>query len=239
MTTWINNYYDKDFVRRRIEKGNHRGIIGGMWDEVGQLQFDHLVQAGLRPDQRLLDLGCGCLRGGLHFIPYLNPAHYYGIDISQDLMDVGYDVELAQAGLQQRMPRSNLICSDIFDARGFGVTFDVVLAQSVFTHLPLNHLKLCLAQLRDVTAPGALFFATVFDVPADIAWDQPQPHDPGGVVTYPDRDPYHYTRADLDYCCTGLPWRMRSLNTWAHPRDQRMAVFERLSSKKSWYSLPF
>ena len=168
------------------------------------------------------------MRGGLHFIPYLDPANYYGIDISQDLMDVGYDVELAQAGLHDRMPRSNLACTDIFDARGFGVNFNVVLAQSAFTHLPLNHLKLCLAQLRDVTASGALFFATVFDVPDDVAWEKSQRHSPGDVVTHPDRDPYHYTRADLEYCCTNLPWRLKMLNTWAHPRDQRMAVFERL-----------
>ena len=37
MTTWVNNYYDKDFVRNRIKGGNHRGFIGGMWDEVEQL----------------------------------------------------------------------------------------------------------------------------------------------------------------------------------------------------------
>lgn len=227
MTTWINNYYDVDFVRQRIARGNHRGIIGGMWEEIGQLQFDYLCQAGLTPGHRLLDLGCGCLRGGLHFIPYMESGHYYGIDISQDLIDVGYEVELAQAGLQDRMPYSNLACTDVFDATGFGTCFDFVLAQSVFTHLPINHLRLCLARLTAVTRAGTQFHATIFESPDDADWSLPLAHTPGGVTTFPDRDPYHYCRADLEYCCATLPWELVELNAWDHPRDQRMAVFVR------------
>jgi len=227
MTTWINNYYDAAFVRSRIDKGNHRGIIGGMWDEVGHLQFNHMHSAGLMPHHRLLDLGCGCLRGGLHFIPYLDPAHYYGIDISQELMDVGYDVELEQTQLQDRLPRANLACTDVFDASSFDTSFDFILAQSVFTHLPLNHLRLCLAHPTNVTAPGAQFHATVFQVPETEDWSHPLVHTPGRMTSYPDRDPYHYQKADLEYCCVGHPWHLKRLDAWDHPRNQQMAIFIR------------
>ena len=56
--------------------------IGGHWEALGKLQFDYLVANGLKPGHRLLDIGCGTLRGGRHFIRYLAPGGYTGIDIS-------------------------------------------------------------------------------------------------------------------------------------------------------------
>jgi hypothetical protein len=41
----------------------HRDVVGGMWDDIGKLQFDFLCDHGLRPSCRLIDIGCGCLRG--------------------------------------------------------------------------------------------------------------------------------------------------------------------------------
>ncbi len=38
--------------------------VGGLWDEIGQLQFDFLRAKGLLPRHKLLDFGCGSLRGG-------------------------------------------------------------------------------------------------------------------------------------------------------------------------------
>jgi len=228
MSNWINNYYNDEFIRRRIKQGNHRGAIGGLWEEMGQQQFDYMKAAGLHPEHRLLDLGCGCLRGGLHFIDYMRAGHYYGIDLSQDLLDTGYDVELAKAGLQQKMPRDNLTCTEGFDASMFGVTFDYVLAQSVFTHLTFNHLRLSLIRLQSVTTPGARFFATVFTAITPEIWGAPQLHDPGGITTHPDRDPYHYCESDIAHASHALPWKLQRIEDWGHPRDQKMAIFERL-----------
>ncbi len=45
--------------------------VGGMWDKVGVLQFDFLMKQGLQSHYALLDVGCGSLRGGIHFIKYL------------------------------------------------------------------------------------------------------------------------------------------------------------------------
>ena len=46
----------------------HREQVGGLWDEIGALQIDFLRAQGLRPGDTLLDVGCGCLRGGVHFV---------------------------------------------------------------------------------------------------------------------------------------------------------------------------
>ena len=67
----------------------HRRAVGGMWEEIGKLQFNFLVEQGLKPGHFLLDVGCGRLRGGIHFIRYLEPEHYFGIDISKVLLAAG------------------------------------------------------------------------------------------------------------------------------------------------------
>ncbi len=225
--THINQYYDLEQVAERVRAGDHRGLVGGMWDEIGQLQFNYVRDRGLVRHMRFLDVGCGCLRGGLHFVDYLDAGCYYGIDLSQDLLDAGYDTELKQAGLQQKLPRENLLCTDGFNATGFGVAFDMALAHSVFTHLPSDLVKLCLSRLAHVIKPGGRFFATVFLSNDSHNWKQPLLHSPGDITTYPDHDPFHYRPDDLRCCCRDLPWELEKLESWQHPRDQWMATFVR------------
>jgi SAM-dependent methyltransferase len=224
----ISPYYNLKRSKKAVEDGRHRDIIGGMWDEIGALQFDYLVNRGLTPSNRLLDVGCGCLRGGIHFVRFLDAGNYFGIDISEDLLEAGYEIEIGKAGLKEKLPRNNLVPTDDFDATSFGVQFDTALALSVFTHLPLNHIKLCLARLEETVRQDGCLYASVFVVPEDMDWTSPQFHPVGGVTTRPDRDPYHYTRADLEFCCQGLNWRLERLEQWDHPRDQWMAVFKRI-----------
>src|SRR4051812_28089921 len=94
----INNY-DFELSPEEVARGDHRLRVGGMWDEIGKIQFDYLVAQGLRPDSYLLDVGCGSLRGGIHFIDYLEPHHYFGIDSNQSLVQAGLTVEIPAAGL--------------------------------------------------------------------------------------------------------------------------------------------
>lgn len=42
----------------------HREYVGGMWDEIGKLQFNFLLSRGLRPEHVFLDIACGPLGGG-------------------------------------------------------------------------------------------------------------------------------------------------------------------------------
>ena len=223
----INRYYDPGHISAALDRGDHRGVIGGMWDEIGPLQFDYMRKLGLRPDMYLLDIGCGCLRGGVQFVNYLEAGHYYGCDLSQDLLDAGYDIELAAAGLQAKLPRENLRSTDAFDIAPFERQFDMAIAVSVFSHLTLNHLMLCLARLADAMRPDGVFCATLFHCPDNHDWTQPLQH-PAGKRSYPDRDPYHYRRVDLKRAIGSLPWALECLEDWNHPRNQWMARFRRL-----------
>jgi SAM-dependent methyltransferase len=222
----VSNYYDPERAAKYI-RSSHRGYVGGMWPEIGRLQADFLRERGLRPEMRLLDIGCGCLRGGVHFVEYLDPGNYYGVDLWQELLDAGYDVELAALGLQDRLPRENLLCDGEFNFDRFGVTFDAALAQSVFTHLPLNHIRLCLGRLAPVMRPGAVLYATIFACERDEDWLRPIERADGLFTTGPTSDPYHYRYADIEYAASGLPWTVEPVGDWGHPREQAMVLLTR------------
>jgi len=76
-------------TQEEILSGAHRAWVGGMWDELGQLQLDFMMQNGLQPSHNLLDVGCGSMRGGVRFVEYLDVGNYCGIDINESLISAG------------------------------------------------------------------------------------------------------------------------------------------------------
>jgi SAM-dependent methyltransferase len=221
------NNYAKQLTDDQIQAGIHRKRVGSHWREVGKLQFEFLVSQGLQPEHRLLDVGCGALRGGIHFIRYLEPGHYFGIDLNHSLLKAGIDHEVPRAGLTDRMPPTNLRQTDTFACDDFGVTFDFMLSVSVFSHLPLNHLRLCLHQLAKVTEPGARYFTTYFEAPDDLPLDERLRRPDQKGWTYSHRDPFHYTRADVEWVAGVGPWTFVHVGDWSHRRGQKMAQFIR------------
>ncbi len=114
-----------------------------MWEEIGKLQFDFLVERGLQPGHYLLDIGCGSLRGGVHFIRYLDKGRYFGLEKEASLLEAGRSVELKRYALEEKGPQ--LFEADDFDLSALPpeVRFDFMLAQSVFTHLPPQLIEFC------------------------------------------------------------------------------------------------
>jgi SAM-dependent methyltransferase len=155
------DYSGRVFTADEIAEGEHLRFIGGAWPKHGRRQLDFMITHGLKPEHTLLDIGCGCFRAGRHFVDYLEPGHYYGIDANQSLMQVGYDLELGEEQ-RARLPVGNLRANDRFDG-DFGVPVDFALAQSVFTHVSLNHIRLCLYRTARVVRPGGSLFATFFE----------------------------------------------------------------------------
>ena len=210
------NYHNAQRARQHVEAGKHRDLIGGLWDEIGRLSCEFLVARGLRPDAYFLDVGCGCLRVGVHLIDYLEPGHYFGIDLSEDLLHAGYEVELPRYGLQHKLPRENLLCDGEFQFERLRAAppFDMALAQSLFTHLPLNHIRLCMLRLAPVIRSGANFYVTLFHCRDDQEWAGPIVHERGGITTHPERDPYHYRSTDLHSVIRSLPWSVGEPEDW-------------------------
>lgn len=214
-------------VRDWILQGRHRELIGGLWDEMGQLQLDFLISHGLLPHHRLLDIGCGVFRDGVKLIPYLDPGGYWGIDKNESLLNVGWDLEIKRYGLTARQPRDQLVCLDDFQFSRLGVRFDYAIAQSLFTHLSLNRVRRCLARLAPCLVEGGRLFATFFEVPPGRDREDEQLHTPGGLVSHSDRYFYHYDMDDFTFVTRDLPLRVERIGDWGHPRGQNMVMMTR------------
>jgi SAM-dependent methyltransferase len=151
-------------VMRSDAARSHEAAVGSgtheSWLKLGTLQFDYLRGHGLKPADRMLEIGCGNLRAGHLFIGYLEPGHYYGIDISPDIL-LAAQQTVTRFGLQAKLPHLALVRDLKFGFLPDG-HFDVVHAHSVFSHSPLNVIEECLAHVGRVMAPGG-FFDFTFD----------------------------------------------------------------------------
>jgi hypothetical protein len=220
-------YENTEFVRNEVNRGNHRGLIGGLWDEIGTLQAEFLKSQGLLPQHTLIDIGAGSFRAGVKLVPYLDPGNYYAVDLQAALLEAGYTREIVPAGLASRFPRHNFAETATFDLSHFLRMFDFGIAQSVFTHTPLARLDACLAAVAPYFRAGGRFFVTVFLAPEAMAhnfFDQM----PGGTRTAPDRDPFHTTPNALQgVAWRTTSWQMSIIGHWNHPRNQQMVCFVR------------
>ena len=188
---------------------------------VGGLQLAYLRAEGLLPEHRLLDIGCGSLRLGARAVAYLEPGRYQGTDLNESLLDAGYREEILPAGLEAKLERSALVEDGEFAFPNIEAGLDFAIATSVFTHLPLNHLRLCLARLAPLMAQEGRFYFTVFEPTPDTAAEA-SCRQSETVTTHPHKDPYHYQRADLDHAARGLGWQLEGPMEWGHPRNQKM-----------------
>ncbi|MDG1286241.1 MAG: class I SAM-dependent methyltransferase [Rickettsiales bacterium] len=221
-------YYDPNAITREVEQGRHRAAIGGLWDEMGQLQLDFLKSEGLTPEHKVLDIGCGALRFGHLAVDYLDAGNYYGQDLAQELIQAGYEQELSDE-LRLKLPQSNLAANAEFDFSHLNAPMDCAIAQSVFTHLPLNHIRQCLIQLESHMVAGGVFYATFFLCPEGHALTQAYSQNGAiegePVITTSLSDPYHYRISDFEYAISGLSWRLEGAGEWNHPRGQQMLKF--------------
>jgi SAM-dependent methyltransferase len=130
------------------------------WLQIGQMQFDYLLGHGLKPQARMLEIGCGNLRAGRLFIDYLDSGNYYGLDISPDIL-LGAQQTIVDYGLQAKLPHLTVV-QDMRMEFLPDAQFDVVHAHSVFSHSPIEVIDECLAHIGRVMVPGG-FFDFTFD----------------------------------------------------------------------------
>ncbi|WP_439136748.1 class I SAM-dependent methyltransferase [Roseicyclus sp.] len=192
MTRPPSPYLEPGFYDRALRDGRHRDIVGGRWDETGRLQMALLTAQGLKPHHQLLDVGAGSLRLGCKAVPYLDPGHYWGTDASRALMLRGREVELPDPDC---LPADHLVEDADFAFPGLPDRMDYVIAFGVFTHLPTHQTADALAKIARRWPAPRVFLFTVFLAPA--GQEGASLRQPDGVVTHPDRPPYHLTETML------------------------------------------
>lgn len=216
----INNYHI-ELSEDEIEKGMHRGLVGGLWDELGKLQLEFMINQGLKSSNTLLDIGCGSLRGGIKFIDYLEQGKYFGVDINSSLLCAGKkEIERHQLSHKSAI----LIESDSFDS-GLELKFDFILAVSLFTHLPVNYIDECLYRVKSQLAENGKFYASFFTLDVGENKYKSHCHHPGDIVTYHNKDPYHYWFDEIAFYASQHNLLATYIGDWSHPRSQVMIQF--------------
>lgn len=114
----------------------HHSNYGEPW-AGGRDVFEFLAQTTqLRPDSLVLEIGCGTLRVGLHFIRYLNTEHFHCLERDELSLMAAFRYELPAQGL---LPKRPLIVKgeDMdFSKFGSGTIYDLIYASAVFLHMP-------------------------------------------------------------------------------------------------------
>ena len=191
-----------------IDGKGHREYVGGLWDAIGALQFRFMIDHGLEPQHVFLDVACGSLRGGVRFIPYLDPGNYLGIDIKRELIDAGIKDELGQKLYELKRPE--FVVSASFEFFRFSKQPDFALAQSLFTHLIEPDVLLCLRNLRACAKRNTKFWATFFYTQKPC--QNPELSDP--------HLGFSYTPQQMREFGERTGWSSRYIGEWDHPRDQ-------------------
>ncbi len=129
-----------------------------LWRMKRAFQIDFLRRQGLRSSDRLLDIGCGSLRGGAALIAYLDAAGYCGIDVRANVLAAAQQ-ELHREKLHGK--RAELVLAADMAVLELGRRFDVLWAFSVLFHLSDPVLEGCLAMVARHMDEGGVFFANV------------------------------------------------------------------------------
>lgn len=178
------------------------------YDFMGATQFRLACALGLRETHRVLDFGCGSLRAGRLLMMYLAKDCYYGIEPNRWLVNEAIEHELGgHALVDLKQPRFN--DNSEFRSDVFGVDFDFIIAQSIFSHAGRDLILRGLSGFKAVLKPNGLILATF--VPATK-----EPEYTGDGWVYPGCVAYN-SETILDFAkqtgLHGIPI------PWYHPRQ--------------------
>jgi SAM-dependent methyltransferase len=200
----------------------HRLATGGLWDEEGEWVFDFVRRQGLRPEQYLLDVGCGSLSAASRLLRYMQPSHYWGFEKNIELFIAGSQIELPRAGVRAEL--GHFIINDDFDLSEATQLFDMAIASSLFRRLPLNSVARAMAGVIRSLTPGGRFYVTWPESPASsfapVTW-------PDGTTTYSDREPYQYGFDVIAALAEVVGGRAERVDDGSHPRGESVMVISR------------
>ena len=148
---------------RAIGDHHYRAYIGppGEYDLVSAMTFSLAVACGLRQHHSLLDIGCGSLRLGRLFIPYLNKDCYVGMEPNAWLVEDGLKYELGENLIEHRSPQ--FLYETDLSSLAEDRQFDFMIAQSIFSHTAPDLLNYWLGEATNRLSADGLLLATVIE----------------------------------------------------------------------------
>jgi SAM-dependent methyltransferase len=136
--------------------------VGGEFHALGVLERELLKHCGLRPDDFLIDVGCGSGRLAKALRGYLQPDRYLGTDVLPELLD--------HARMMVGRPDWRFELSDGVAIPQEAGTANMVCFFSVLTHLPLERCYAYLQEARRVLRPDGKIIFSFLEFPVAGHW---------------------------------------------------------------------
>ena len=227
--TLHNDYYDLVRMNKIVNDKDYQmgSITGGSWEKMGILQIKMLISKfKLNPYHHVLDIGCGDLRGGIKIMKYLQPKYYHGLDMTKGLIDKGIEYA-TNNGLADKIDKENFVSNKIFDFSHFQeYLYQYAISMSVFTHLPISMLSICMKKLEKKVILDGGFVFSFYENTKNSSGPVVQHGKNGSFTTYPNRAPYHYKVSDIVACCQGTPWCPTFIGDWGHPDNEKLMLLQ-------------
>lgn len=157
--------FSKQFVSRieqQIASGVPQATLGTnlkgtlKFLESGAGGLNMLRSWGMQPDDVCVDYGCGSLRIGAHIIEYLQPGHYWGLDVTSTFYEQGLQ-QMDPQVVQQKQPNLRVIdAASLNAARDQKPTY--MLCVGVVSHIPPDELAIFFDQVFWIMNPDTKFY---------------------------------------------------------------------------------
>jgi hypothetical protein len=120
---------------RATEMISRHGFLGvplDTFEQAGREQLISLLDEGISPESKIIEIGCGCLRIAYWLVRFLDPGCYYGIEPARLRVEYGLQYLFNADEVKLKQPRFDF--NPCFDTSVFGARFDFFLARSIWTH---------------------------------------------------------------------------------------------------------
>ncbi len=134
-----------------------------VYDLLGAMQFQLLIDLGMREHHRFLDVGCGSLRLGRLAVMYLMEGRYFGVEPNRDILDKGCIMHFG-ADLQDSQivasKKPKFAHNTEFDFSLTDGPVDFVFAQSIASHTGPTMTVQLLKAIADVSHDNTVAMVT-------------------------------------------------------------------------------
>jgi SAM-dependent methyltransferase len=154
-----------DKILERANRIYASGIsLGGRLEHfelAGRKLIITLLSEGLTPASKVLDIGCGSLRGGYWLIHFLDKGCYFGIEPNAQMLAAGVEILLEPGLVELKQPRFDN--NSDFDLSVFGQRFDFLVALSIWTHATKSQIQTMLDGFARNSNDNGIFLTSYYN----------------------------------------------------------------------------
>ena len=134
------------------------GVPVETFEDAGRRQFIAMLNVGLCPESKVLDIGCGCLRTAYWLTRFLDSGGYHGIEPARCRVEHGLHHLFTPELVTAKQPRFDF--NPHFDSSVFATKFDYFLAGSLWTHASKPQIEIILESFLRGSNPTGVFLTS-------------------------------------------------------------------------------